>query len=116
MTQRTITRRLLAFDTGEGIRARRNLAIAYGQHVTVTADDDVETGLDTVQQIVASADDDPAVDAFLVTATAGDQAGTPPRGSVKIKTWKSTGPGNTELIPATAFGVEVNWIAFGTLT
>ena len=52
MTQRTITRRLLAFDTGEGIRARRNLAIAYGQHVTVTADDDVETGLDTVEQIV----------------------------------------------------------------
>ncbi len=115
MTQRTITRRIAAFDIGGGVRARRNLGVAYGQHITLSASDEIETGLNQVQQIVAILDDDPDVNAALITATAGDQSSNPSIGNVLLKTWKSTGPGNTELIPATSFGQEVNWIAFGLL-
>ncbi len=115
MTQRTITRRIAAFDLEGGVRARRNLGIAYGQHITISAADEIETGLKSVEQIVAILDDDPDVDSVLVTATPGDQAGTPALGNAFLKTWKSTGPGNTALIPATSFGTEINWIALGTL-
>lgn len=115
MPERTITRRIAAFDLEGGIRARRNLGIAYGQHVTFSASDEIATGLKTVEQIVAILDDDPSFESALVTATPGDQAGTPALGSVLLKTWKSTGPGNTTLIPATSFGTEINWIALGTL-
>ena len=115
MTQRTITRRIAAFDLEGGVRARRNLGIAYGQHITLSAADEIETGLIRVEQIVAILDDDPDVESVLVTATPGDQAGTPALGNALLKTWKSTGPGNTALIPATSFGTEINWIALGTL-
>lgn len=116
MTERIVTRRLLAFDVMGGVRARRNLGLAYGQHVTLSASDEIETGLTNVEQVVAILDDDPDVDAALITATAGDQSGSPDLGNILLKTWKSTGPGNTALIPATSFGQEVNWIAFGQLS
>jgi hypothetical protein len=115
VSQRTITRRIAAFDLEGGIRARRNLGVAYGQHVSLSASDEIETGLIRVEQVVAILDDDPDIDAALITATPGDQDGSPDLGNVLLKTWKSTGPGNTALIPATNFGTEINWIALGTL-
>lgn len=88
--------------------------IARGQLTTVTATDTVVTGLTTVVSVVASLDSDPVDDPFMVTATIGDQAGTPAAGSVIIKTWKNTG--GTDPTPAAAgtFGKLVNWIAVGT--
>lgn len=115
MSQRTITRRIAAFDVGGGVRTRRNLGVAYGQHISLSASDEIETGLERVEQVVAILDDDPDIDAALITATPGDQTGAPAVGNVLLKTWKSTGPGNTTLIPATVFGTEINWIALGTL-
>ena len=115
MTQRTITRRASAFAIEGGVRTRRNMGVAYGQHVTLSASDEIDTGLVRVEQIVAILNDDPSFESALVTATPGDQAGTPALGNVLLKTWKSTGPGNTTLIPATSFGTEINWIALGTL-
>ena len=83
--------------------------------MSLSASDEIETGLERVEQVVAILDDDPDIDAALITATHGDQTGSPAIGNVLLKTWKSTGPGNTTLIPATVFGTEINWIAFGML-
>ena len=90
------------------------LRVARGQHTTVTASDTVVTGLTTVVAVVASLDSDPVDDPFMVTASIGDQAGTPAAGSVLIRTWKNTG--GTDPTPAAAgtFSKLVNWIAIGT--
>lgn len=100
-----VIRSLLAADSA--------LRVAAGQHTTVDADDTVVTGLDEVTAVVAVLDDDPVDGAMHVTATIGDQAGSPAAGSVQIKTWKSTDADAT-LIAATTFGKKVNWIAIGT--
>jgi len=88
--------------------------VARGQHTTLDADDTVVTGLATVVSAVASLDDDPVAGAQAVSATIGDQAGSPAAGSIQIKTWKATAAGDTALIPATTFTKLVNWIAIGT--
>jgi hypothetical protein len=87
--------------------------LARGQHTTVAASDDIGTGLATVVSVVASLDDDPVDGAMHVTASIGDQAGTPIAGNILIKTWKSTDADAT-LIAATTFAKKVNWIAVGT--
>lgn len=87
--------------------------IARGQHTTVTASDDLTTGLATVVSVVASFEDDPVDGAMHVTAALGNQAGAPAAGHVLIKTWKSTDADAT-LIAATTFTKKVNWIAVGT--
>lgn len=86
--------------------------MAAGQHATVAASDTVVTGLGTVISVVASLDDDPVDGVMHVSASIGDQAGTPAAGSILIKGWKST-DGDATLIAATTFGKKVNWIAFG---
>jgi len=88
--------------------------IARGQHTTVAASDTVVTGLATVVAVVASLDSDPVDDPFMVTASIGDQAGTPAAGSVLIKTWKNTGGTDPTPAAATTFSKKVNWIAVGT--
>ncbi|HEX9837126.1 MAG TPA: hypothetical protein VGB90_09745 [Alphaproteobacteria bacterium] len=92
--------------------AGANYKVARGQHTTVAAADTVVTGLATVVAVVASLDDDPVDGAMHVSATIGDQAGSPAAGSVIIKGWKSTDADAT-LIAATTFTKKVNWIAFG---
>lgn len=90
------------------------IKVARGLHTTATASDTVVTGLATVICAVASLDADPVDDPFMVTASIGDQAGTPAAGSILIKTWKNTG--GTDPTPAAAgtFTKKVGWIAFGT--
>lgn len=87
--------------------------IARGQHTTVSATDTVVTGLATVVSVVATLDADPGDDPFLVSATIGDQTGTPAAGSVIIKTWKHDGTDPTPTAAST-FSKKVNWIAVGT--
>lgn len=88
--------------------------IARGVHTTVAAADTVVTGLATVVAVVVSLASDPADDPFMVSATVGDQAGTPAAGSVIIKSWKNTGGTDPTPVAATTFGKLVNWIAIGT--
>lgn len=87
--------------------------IARGMHTTVAASDTVVTGLATVVAVLVQLDSDPVDGAMHVTATIGDQAGTPAAGSVLIKSWKST-DGDATLIAGTTFSKLVNWIAIGT--
>jgi hypothetical protein len=91
-----------------------NFAVRFGQHTTVAAADTVAiTGLASVAGIVVQLDDDPVDGVMHVTATIGDQAGTPAAGSVIIKGWKSTDADAT-LIAATTFAKKVNYLAWGT--
>lgn len=88
--------------------------IKTGQHTTVAASDTVVTGLALVTAVVASLDSDTGDDPLLVTASIGDQAGTPAAGSILIKTWKTDGADPTP-VAATTFTKKVNWIAVGTV-
>jgi hypothetical protein len=95
------------------------LKIASGQHTTVTASDDVETGLRKVLFASATLETDPAATASNVTAVVGDQAGAPASGRIRVKSWRSTADGanvgvhNTSPAAATTFGAKVNWVAVG---
>jgi hypothetical protein len=88
--------------------------VARGQLSTATAADTVVTGLATVVSVVAGLDSDPTDNPEWVTATIGDQAGSPAAGSVIIKTWQNTS--GTDPTPAAAgtFSKKVNWICVGT--
>jgi hypothetical protein len=88
--------------------------VARGQLTTVTAADTVVTGLATVVAVVACLDDNPGDNPMLVSATIGDQAGTPAAGSVIIKSWQNTTGTDPTPLAATTFGKKVNWIAVGT--
>lgn len=88
--------------------------IARGVHTTVAASDTVVTGLATVVSIHCTIQTDPDDDLALVSATIGDQAGTPAAGSVLIKTWKNASATDGTPIAATAFSKAINWIAIGT--
>lgn len=88
--------------------------IARGQHTTVAASDTVVTGLATVVSVVASFDSDPGDDPMLVSASIGDQAGTPAAGSILIKTWQNTSGTDPTPTAAGTFSKKVNWIAIGT--
>lgn len=84
-----------------------------GQHTTVAASDTVVTGLTKVVGVVATLDSDPVDDPMLVTASIGDQAGSPAAGSVLIKTWKNTGGTDPTPAAASTFSKKVNWLAWG---
>ena len=80
---------------------------------TITGSGDVVTGLTTVVAVVATMQADASLtNGIAVTATIGDQAGTPAAGSVTIKVWKPTASGDVTPI-ASAAAVAVNWIAIG---
>jgi hypothetical protein len=87
----------------------KEVQIRFGTHTNVTAVDTVVTGLNFVQAVVVSLRDDPAAsaDVGLVSATPGDQAGTPAAGSILIKSWE------IDATVATTFGEEIDWIAIG---
>lgn len=81
---------------------------------TITGSGDVVTGLATVVAVIATMQADASLtNGIAVTATIGDQAGTPAAGSVTIKVWKPTASGDVTPI-ASAAAVAVNWIAIGT--
>lgn len=88
--------------------------IVGGQLTTASAADTVATGLATVVAVIACLDSDPGDDPEWVSATIGDQAGSPAAGSVIIKTWKNTSGTDPTPVAAGTFGKKVNWIAIGT--
>lgn len=96
----------------EGVAA--GYKIARGRHTTVAASDTVVTGLATVVSVVAVLDSDPGDNPMLVSASIGDQAGTPAAGSILIKTWQNTTGTDPTPVAATTFSKVVNWIAIGT--
>lgn len=81
---------------------------------SITGSGTVVTGLATVVAIVATMQADASLsNGIEVTATIGDQAGTPAAGSVILKVWKPTA--NNDVTPiASAAAVSVNWVAVGT--
>lgn len=85
-----------------------------GQLTTVTAADTVVTGLATVIACGATMDDNPGDDPMLVSATLGDQAGSPAAGSIIVKTWKNTGGTDPTPQAASTFSKKVNWWAYGS--
>lgn len=89
-----------------------NLMPAYGV-AAVTGSLDVSTGLKTVVAVVAClADNSSLTNGITVTATIGDQAGTPAAGRVTVKVWKPTASGDVTPV-ASAAAVNINWIALG---
>lgn len=94
-------------STATGIKIARGVAAVTGTATVVT-------GLATVVAVIATAADDPDGTALAeVSATIGDQAGTPAAGSIILKCWKITAADNGALIAADA-EKDVNWIAVGT--
>lgn len=94
-------------------RQRSDLQVRYGVHTTVAASDTVVTGLGVVLAVIASLDADPIDAVDDVTATTGDQAGTPATGSILIKSWMTTADGDKTKKVATTFSKKVGWVAFG---
>ncbi|MBN2492878.1 MAG: hypothetical protein JXQ29_18660 [Planctomycetes bacterium] len=91
-----------------------NLKTFVARHTTVTAADTIIcTGLGKVICVFASYDTDPADANLYVSATIGDQAGTPAAGSVIVKTWKTADGADPTPAAATAFSKIVTVIAFG---
>jgi hypothetical protein len=84
-----------------------------GQSTTVAASDTIVTGLAKVIAVVATLDSDPVDDPEWVSASIGDQAGTPAAGSFLLKTWKNTGGTDPTPAAATTFSKKVNWVAIG---
>lgn len=85
---------------------------AYGV-ASITGSGDVVTGLKTVVAVIATmASDASLTNGTTVTATIGDQAGTPAAGSVTLKVWKPTASGDCTPV-ASAAAVNVNWVALG---
>lgn len=101
-------------ETGDVLLgAEGGLRTVGGVHTTVDADDTVVSGLAVVVAVSATLASDPVAGAQHVTATIGDQAGSPAAGSFQIKSWKATASGDTALVAGTTFSKLVNWIAVG---
>lgn len=80
----------------------------------ITGSGTVVTGLATVVSVQATmVEDSSLTNGTTVTATIGNQAGTPPAGSVILKVWKPTSSVDATPIPGAA-AVNLNWLAVGT--
>ena len=88
------------------------LKFVGGQATTVAASDTIVSGLSLLYGAVATYDTDPADANTYVSASIGDQAGSPAAGAFLLKSWKQSGSDPTPLA-ADSFGKKVNWIAFG---
>jgi hypothetical protein len=84
-----------------------NLKIAMGEHTTVAAVDEIDTGLREVFYFHATAGQDLA-DAFA--GVSGAPSATAGHGT--IKSWKHDGTDPTP-VAASAFSKKVQWIAMG---
>lgn len=97
--------------------ANGNLMLVTGLHTQVAAADTIVTGLATVAACGASFNSDPTVKQQWVSATIGDQAGTPAAGSIIVKSWKATNNTN-DTTPTAATDLSENlkmgWWAIGT--
>lgn len=105
----------LVIESGGALwMAGKQFNAVAGQQLTVAAVDTVVTGLATVVSVVASLDSDPTDNPEWVSASIGDQAGSPAAGSILIKTWQNTSGTDPTPTAATTFSKKVNWIAAGT--
>lgn len=91
----------------------RDLKFAAGQHTTASASDTVVTGLSVVLGVVATYDTDPADANNYVSASIGDQAGSPAAGSILIKQWQNTSGNDPTPAAGASFSKKVNWFAWG---
>jgi hypothetical protein len=89
-----------------------SLPIAFGTHETVTAADEVVTGLGPLRHVFVSFKGDPVEGAKFVSADIGDQAGSPDAGSFTLSTWLDTDADAAPAV-ATTFEIDVEWIAIG---
>ena len=112
-TQRAKTRYGIIDALAQPLAGGAPYKLRVGQHTSVAAVDTLVTDLDTVVGVIASYDDDAADGVYIVTASVGDQAGSPAAGSFTLSVWKTDGTDPTP-VAATTFGKKVNWIAFGT--
>lgn len=83
--------------------------IAMNVFTTVTASDSVPTGIRTVDQAVASFQDDLVLGAAYCTAVPDPNV----PGNILIKSWKPTSATDPTPIAATTFGKKVAWLAGG---
>lgn len=88
-----------------------NLMPAYGV-ASVTGSGDIVTGLKTVVAVIACQQDDASINASMVTASIGDQAGAPAAGSIRVKVWAPTSNSNPTPVASTT-PTNVNWVALG---
>lgn len=84
--------------------------VARGVHQQAAASDTIVTGLATVVAVVVSFRDTPTAKQSFVTATIGDQAGTPAAGSILVKTFKSTYAAADDFTD----NISTEYIALGT--
>ncbi len=105
---------LSADATGQVLLSERGgLKIAAGQATTASASDTIVTGLAKLIGVVATEDSDPVDDPEWVSASIGDQNGSPAAGSFLLKTWKNTSGTDPTPVAASTFSKKVNWVAFG---
>lgn len=100
-------------DIIEVLRDPQSVRVVAGQATTVTASDTIATGLSMLISVVATEDSDPIDDPEWVSASIGDQAGSPAAGSFLLKTWKNTSGTDPTPVAASTFGKKVNWLAYG---
>ena len=100
-----------------GLIGSASVADSVTTHQALARGATVVTGLTTVVAVTVTSQDDMDGDTIAsVSATIGDQAGTPAAGSVIPKAWKVTtggAAGNPTQIAATV-AKNLNWIAVGT--
>lgn len=108
-------------DHPQYVRGLANgVRVAAGVQDISAATHTVVTGLATVLAVVASYQSNPSRDQLWVSASPGDQAGTPDAGSFILKTWQSDESGSVawEAIPIPtnnfAGSPKVAWIAVGS--
>ena len=88
-----------------------NMAIAWGTHTTVAHNDEVVTGLDTVDHVMVSLKSEPTFDNTLFVSALPSVTTA---GSVTITGQMATGAADVTPVDATTFGKLVTWVAFGT--
>ena len=91
-----------------GYKVARGVVAITNAHSGVET---VVTGLATVVAVIISMEDDPTTTCEMVTATIGDQAGTPAAGSFLAKGWKTLGGTPAAMTTTT---VNACWFAIGT--
>lgn len=98
----------------KGVQQVVDSRIVGGLHMTQSAADTIDTGLDVVTSVVVAFTDDPTDTNMLVSVQFGDNYNVLP-GWIIIKTWKTNGTDPTP-IAATTFGKMVSWVAYSSVS
>lgn len=101
------------FQSMAVVAALKGKKIASGTVTPTSAAHTVVTGLASVDFAIATAKGVATISHTLTGADIGDQAGTPARGSIIIRTAKPTATASTIPIAATTPWRDVDWVAIG---